>query len=228
MSTEVSTSGAVPSSPSESRWPSAIAVARRDGALRSLPSGIISASHGSTIFRVLVPARARVASPARGRDDPPAGQRIGPAADDPITLIAVVTAANNVSLGFLLHFLLTAGSAIQGRVLLLPAAEIWWTNVIVFALWYWEFDGGRPPARLRDPKAPRDFTFIQMTDPAVAAPGWRPRLADECYVSFNNASAFSPTDTMPLSRKAKELMLAHSTISPVTLLLVAARAVNIL
>jgi uncharacterized membrane protein len=145
-----------------------------------------------------------------------------------IGLIAIVSVANAVSLGFLLHFLLTAGSAVHGRQLLLAAGEIWWTNVIVFALWFWELDGGGPPARLRDPKAPRDFAFVQMTDPEVSSPGWRPRFADYFYVSFTNASAFSPTDTLPLSRKAKELMLAQSTLSLLTLLLVAARAVNIL
>ena len=67
-----------------------------------------------------------------------------------------------------------------------------------------------------------------MTDPEVAKPAWRPRFADYFYVSFTNSSAFSPTDTMPLTRTAKELMLVESTISLLTLLLVAARAVNIL
>ena len=100
--------------------------------------------------------------------------------------------------------------------------------MIVFALWFWELDGGGPPARLRAPKAPRDFAFIQMTDPEVAPPGWRPRYADYFYTSFTNSSAFSPTDTMPLSRTAKWLMLVESSISLLTLLLVASRAVNIL
>ena len=86
----------------------------------------------------------------------------------------------------------------HGRQLLLGGAQIWWTNVIVFALWFWELDGGGPPARLREPKAPRDFAFVQMTDPEVRA-GWHPRFADYLYVSFTNASAFSPTDTMPLT-----------------------------
>ena len=116
----------------------------------------------------------------------------------------------------------------QGRQLLLSAVEIWWTNVLVFALWYWELDGGGPPARLRAPKASRDFAFVQMTDPDLAAPGWLPRFGDYLYVSFTNSSAFSPTDTLPLTRMAKTLMLIQSSVSLVTLLLVAARAVNIL
>jgi hypothetical protein len=112
--------------------------------------------------------------------------------------------------------------------LLLTGGAIWLTNVIVFALWYWELDGGGPPKRLRDPSTPRDFAFVQMTDAEVAAPGWQPRFTDYLYVSFTNSSAFSPTDTMPLTRWAKLLMMVQAGLSILTLLLVAARAVNIL
>ena len=115
-----------------------------------------------------------------------------------IALTAVVSLANVTALAFLIHYLLVGGPAVHGRQLLLGGAQIWWTNVIAFALWFWELDGGGPPARLRDPEAPRDFAFVQMTDPEVAKPGWRPRFADYFYVSFTNSSAFSPTDTMPL------------------------------
>jgi uncharacterized membrane protein len=195
----------------------------------SLPGQVISPGHGSLIFRILVPVLElallvplALAAPHRHVNE--SGKRRMLA----IVMIAVVSIANTVSLAFLLHLLLTGGNAVHGRQLLLAAAEIWWTNVIAFGLWFWELDGGGPPARLRDPKAPRDFAFVQMTDPEVASPGWRPRFADYFYVAFTNASAFSPTDTLPLSRKAKELMLAESAISLVTLLLVAARAVNIL
>jgi hypothetical protein len=145
-----------------------------------------------------------------------------------IALIAIISVANVVALGFLIHFLLVGGHAVHGRQLLLAGAQVWWTNVIVFALWYWELDGGGPPARLRDPGAARDFAFVQMTDPEVSRPGWRPIFGDYFYVSFTNASAFSPTDTLPLSRTAKWLMLFESSVSLLTLLLVAARAVNIL
>ncbi len=128
---------------------------------------------------------------------------------------------------FLVHELIY-GSGVQGRTLLYGAFAIWATNVIVFALWYWELDGGGPPRRLADPKRPRDFAFVQMTDPEVSAGGWHPRFADYLYLSFTNSSAFSPTDTMPLTRWAKMLMMLESVISILTLLLVAARAVNIL
>jgi uncharacterized membrane protein len=101
--------------------------------------------------------------------------------------------------------------------------------VIVFALGYWELDGGGPVRRSEGaPARERDLAFIQMTDPEVRAKDWAPTFVDYLYVAFTNASAFSPTDTMPTTRRAKMLMLVQSAVSIVTLLLVAARAVNIL
>ena len=144
-----------------------------------------------------------------------------------MTLTAMISIANALALVFLVHELLY-GSGVHGRTLLYGAFAIWVTNVIVFALWFWELDGGGPPRRLANPKQPRDFAFVQMTDPEVSAAGWHPRFADYLYLSFTNSSAFSPTDTMPLTRWAKMLMMLESVISILTLLLVAARAVNIL
>jgi len=145
-----------------------------------------------------------------------------------IALIALISIGNAVALGLLIHQLLYHGG-IQGRSLLFAAFDLWVTNVIVFALWYWELDGGGPVRRAhRAPKKDRDFAFVQQTDPEVEADGWRATFVDYLYVAFTNASAFSPTDTMPLSRRAKMLMLVQSAVSIITLLLVAARAVNIL
>jgi hypothetical protein len=144
-----------------------------------------------------------------------------------MTLTGLISVANAVSLTYLIHLLLYDMN-VQGRVVLYAAFDVWVTNVIVFALWYWELDGGGPPKRLRDPSTPRDFAFVQMTDAEVAAPGWQPRFTDYLYVSFTNSSAFSPTDTMPLTRWAKLLMMVQAGLSILTLLLVAARAVNIL
>jgi hypothetical protein len=195
----------------------------------TLPRKIISAQHASSVFRHLVPAIAlallvplAVTAPHRHVEE--SGRRRKAA----ITLTAIISIANAATLIFLIHFLFKTGGTGDGRQLLIAAGQIWATNVIVFALWYWELDGGGPPKRLADPCAPRDFAFVQMTDPEVAAPGWHPRFVDYLYVSFTNASAFSPTDTMPLTLWAKLLMLAQSLLSIVTLLLVAARAVNIL
>jgi uncharacterized membrane protein len=227
--------GAPPAKPAqghadfEPRWPAVLAVLVAIALYASLPDEIISGAHATNVFRFGVPLLALallipLAVTAPHRHVYESGRRRALA----IALTAIVSLANVTALGFLIHYLLVGGPAVHGRQLLLGGAQIWWTNVIAFALWYWELDGGGPPARLRDPKAPRDFAFIQMTDPEVAKPAWRPRFADYLYVSFTNSSAFSPTDTMPLTRTAKELMLVESTISLLTLLLVAARAVNIL
>jgi uncharacterized membrane protein len=136
-----------------------------------------------------------------------------------IGLIAVIGAANGTALGFLIHQLLYAG-AVTGRPLLYAAFDIWVANVIVFALLYWELDGQTDELT--------DLAFPQNTDPEVKAKGWEARFTDYLYVAYTNASAFSPTDTMPLTRRAKLLMLVQSAVSITTLLLVAARAVNIL
>jgi uncharacterized membrane protein len=195
----------------------------------SLPSRIISDAEGATTIRIVVPVLAlalliplTVAAPHRHVSESGRRRKLS------IAITAIVTLANTAALVFLIHYLLTAGAAVHGKELLLAGVEVWWTNVIIFALWFWELDGGGPPARMREPEGDRDFAFVQMTDSEVSKPGWMPRFGDYFYVSFTNSSAFSPTDTLPLSRAAKDLMLIESTLSLVTLLLVAARAVNIL
>ena len=118
---------------------------------------------------------------------------------------------------------------ITGRQLLMSGGVVWLANAIAFGLAYWELDSGGPVARAlsEEPRKP-DFQFPQDENPQLAREGWAPRLMDYFYVSLTNAMAFSPTDSMPLTRPAKTLMAAESTLSAVTILLVAARAVNIL
>jgi hypothetical protein len=112
--------------------------------------------------------------------------------------------------------------------LLLNAGAVWLTSVIVFALWYWEFDRGGPAARANARKPFPDFLFPQMTAPSLAPPEWEPTFVDYLYLSFTNTTAFSPTDVMPLSRWAKLAMFVQSGLSLVLVALVVARAVNIL
>ena len=112
--------------------------------------------------------------------------------------------------------------------LLITGGAIWLTNIVAFALWYWEFDRGGPVARARAVKPYPDFQFVQMTAPEMAPPDWEPTFTDYLYLAFTNAAAFSPTDVMPLSRWAKMAMTLQSCISIVTVALVVARAVNIL
>jgi uncharacterized membrane protein len=209
----------------EPRWPSALAVLAAVGLYATLPDKLVP---GPSWVRYVVPVLflavlipLAVTAPHRHVEESGARRRAA------MTLTALITLANVIALTFLVHQLIYV-SGVGGRALLYGAFDIWATNVIAFALWYWELDGGGPPKRLADPQAPRDFAFIQMTDPEVAAPGWHPRFVDYLYLSFTNASAFSPTDTMPLTRWAKLAMLLQSAISLLTLLLVAARAVNIL
>ncbi|MDQ3866120.1 MAG: hypothetical protein M3304_04740 [Actinomycetota bacterium] len=142
-------------------------------------------------------------------------------------LLGAVSLANALLLVALVGSLLR-GTQRSGAQLLLEAMPIWSTNVIAFGLWFWAFDRGGPVRRLRPNPPPPDFQFPQMENPQLAAPGWSPHFIDYIYVSFTNSIAFSPTDAMPLSRWAKLLMLAESAISVLTVLLVAARAVNIL
>ena len=112
--------------------------------------------------------------------------------------------------------------------LLITGGAIWLTNVIVFALWYWEFDRGGPVARAQADRMYPDFQFVQMVSPGLASPDWEPAFSDYLYLSFTNATAFSPTDVMPMSRWAKMAMMVQAAISIVTVALVVARAVNIL
>jgi hypothetical protein len=144
-----------------------------------------------------------------------------------IALIAVISVANAASIVLLVH-LLVAGHHINGRDLLRAAIHIWCASVLVFALWFWQLDSGGPTARRGSSGAAPDFLFTQQAAPEFAPPGWQPRFLDYLYVSFTASTAFSPTDTMPLTQWAKMLLLVESAASMLLLLMVAARAVNIL
>ncbi|HLW45077.1 MAG TPA: hypothetical protein VKR78_02595 [Acidimicrobiales bacterium] len=148
-----------------------------------------------------------------------------------IAVIALLNIANMVSVALLVDDLLYGGIA-KGRPLLYGAVSVWLTNIIVYGLWFWQLDRGGPLTRLRGVERQPDFQFPQMLaagqSSTTTAPAWSPGFFDYFYVALTNAAAFSPTDTMPLSRAAKALMGAESLVSIVTVGIVAARAVNIL
>ncbi|HET9104782.1 MAG TPA: hypothetical protein VFN55_15630 [Solirubrobacteraceae bacterium] len=144
-----------------------------------------------------------------------------------VTLTAVVSVANIVSLALLSHELLHHGAR-NGRELIISGALIWITNVLIFGLWYWETDRGGPGRRAAGEDGPPDLLFPQMSDDRIEPVGWRPQFIDYLYVSLTNALALSPTDTMPLTPTAKSIMGLQSLVSLVTIGLVVARAVNIL
>jgi uncharacterized membrane protein len=143
-------------------------------------------------------------------------------------LIAAIGLTNLYALVQVADKLLSIGQVLNGRDLILSAINIYLTNIIIFALLYWEMDGGGPGQRLNAAHHEQDFLFPQEQNQEYKHQLWRPTFIDYLYVSSTNAMAFSPTDTMPLSRRAKLLMLAQATISLVAIALVAARAVNIL
>lgn len=146
-----------------------------------------------------------------------------------IGLIAVSTLANAWSAGrLILHLVQGTLTFHSASRLLETGAAIWITNVIVFALWYWECDRGGPAGRRNAEHKYPDFLFAQMQNPELSPPDWEPGFADYLFLSFTNASAFSPTDVLPLSRWAKMTMMLQAGVSLSTVALVVARAINIL
>jgi predicted house-cleaning NTP pyrophosphatase (Maf/HAM1 superfamily) len=125
---------------------------------------------------------------------------------------------------------LVSGSAdeLTGPQLLQSGATLWFANVVAFGLAFWTADAGGPVRRAMAPTRTHvDFSFPQDSA-GIPGDGWAPHLVDYLYVSLTNSIAFSPTDTMPLSRRAKGMMAVGALVSAITVLLVAARAVNIL
>lgn len=147
-----------------------------------------------------------------------------------ITLLTLVWVFNVLGVLLLVASLVShSGVQLTGRQLLFTGAGVWLTDAIAFGLAFWELDCGGPVARaLAANRVKPDLQFPQDENPQLARDGWSPRLWDYAYLSLTNSIAFSPTDAMPLTRQAKALMAAESTLSAVTVLLVAARAVNIL
>ena len=153
-----------------------------------------------------------------------------------IGLASLIIATNMVALGLLVHALTVPDT--PGGPLLIAAMQVWLTNVIGFALLFWEMDRGGPVARRITPRKkmqPAEWRFSQdenhdaIEEIAVSSSkesGWIPTFVDYLYVSLTNSSAFSPTDTMPLSSRAKVLMGVEATAALLTSLLVIARAVG--
>ena len=209
----------------EPRWPALLAVLAAMGLQLILPNNLLQGLGN----RALIPSLEGVlllvlliANPGRISKEESRLRIVG------IALIALITVANVVSLIELIHALLypTGGHA-GGRSLVYASVPIWLTNVIVFGLWYWELDRGGPATRQQPQHRQPDFLFPQMSTPG-SAPGWTPDFLDYLYTSFTNATAFSPTDTMPLTAWAKLLMMLQSLASLVTVAVVVSRAVNIL
>lgn len=154
-----------------------------------------------------------------------------------LTLVALIAVANAIALVLLLRQLVTTDHS-RAVELLIAAGQVWLTNVIVYGLAFWELDRGGPVARTHLPRhqlAPADFRFPQDEDHDTVdevqagsskVSDWVPAIVDYLYVSLSNSSAFSPTDTMPLSTRAKILMGIESTSALVISVLVIAKGVG--
>lgn len=143
-------------------------------------------------------------------------------------LVLIITAVVFVLLTKLVALLLGGGNEIRGWPLLSSGVYVWVSNILAFGLWYWLVDRGGPHARLNHAEERPDFFFPEMAATDAADPHWSPNLVEYMYLSFTNATAFSPTDTLPLTSRVRALMTVEAAMSLATIALVAARAVNIL
>jgi uncharacterized membrane protein len=206
---------------SEAHWPPQLIVAIAIALQLLLPDRLSAGPHWllPSIEAVML-ISLFVASPQQIKDRHRTRRRIA------VTLSALASIANGISLALLSH-LLFKPTPPGGHALIISGALIWVTNVLIFSLWYWEMDRGGPGFRAAGQDGPPDFLFPQMTERELCE-GWRPQFADYLYVSLTNATAISPTDTMPLTLMAKFIMGLQSLVSLVTIGLVISRAVNIL
>ena len=208
----------------EARWQAAVAVAAAVALQFPLPGRLVLLHPGWLLpaLQGLLLLALVMANPRRINRESRALRVLG------LSLAALLSLANAWSVAQLVIGLVNGKEGTTAGPLLVTGGAIWLTNVIVWGLWYWEFDRGGPVARANADRMYPDFQFAQMATPQLAPPDWEPAFADYLYLSFTNAAAFSPTDVLPLSRWAKMGMTAQATVSIVTVALVVARAVNIL
>jgi hypothetical protein len=179
------------------------------------PTWLLAGVEAALLVALVVVAPARATTHSVGR------RRFG------LAVVGIVSLTNVVALVRLVHYLINGGT-IGGHQLILSGLVLWATNVLLFAVWYWEMDRGGPVSRFLRPDALPDLLFPQMGSPSLAPPGWRPGFGDYLYTSLTNSTAFSPTDTMPLTLTAKAVMGLQGVTALLTIGLVVARAVNIL
>ena len=209
----------------ERRWPMATAVLLTGLLRTTLPPQLRLNDARPVLFAVLLGLVVALAltDPAR-IDRQSAWLRILTAL--PIALITIANGGSTVRLVYAILF--AHPFTQQARTLLVAGAVIWLTNVIAFALWYWDLDRGGAAARALGSTAEPAFLFPEMSNPEHVRAGWYPAFVDYLHLSFNAAMAFSPTDVSAIKPWAKLMMMAEEAISVVVGILVIARAVNIL
>jgi uncharacterized membrane protein len=207
----------------EVRWPVSVIVAAMIAMQLAVPHRLTPTGHWllpaieAFLLAILI-----LSNPARMTSRSPLLRALG------LALIATATVANGYSAVNLVIGLVNGTEGGDAAALLITGGNIWLTNIIIFGLWYWELDRGGPASRAMAQRTRPGFLFPQMTTPALADPTWEPQFVDYLYLAYTNATAFSPTDTLPFARWAKLAMMLQSAISLATGALVIARAVNIL
>lgn len=208
----------------EPRWPAALAILAvlllltvLPGRVRLLPVWVLYV----VVTAVLLPMAGVALAAARAR-----WLRVERA----ITLlfVALMGLATLSVLAYLVGTMVERPADIGGLQLLTSSIAVWVTNVLLFSLLYWRMDRGGPEARANDADTKPDWLFPQSGAPTEAPPGWRPTFVDYLFLAFSTATAFSPTDALPMTSRAKMLMMLESSVSLSTLVVVASRAINIL
>ena len=201
------------------RWPATVALVAVGVLLALVSSQLTVGPSWVPLAVILVLSVPLTVASLRGR---PHVRRVIGFAGLVIVTVAVASAA-----ALLIRQLLQG--PVEGTYLLTGAGAIWAANLLTFSLWYWEIDGGGPSERSRDGHVSSDFLFPQLQiGDGTSSGGWWPGFLDYMFVAFNASTAFSPTDTLLLTRRAKVLMMIQSLISGVTVIVIAARAINTL
>ncbi len=205
----------------EPHWPAASALLVCVGLYIILPGRLVVGPRWILPVLIALPLAPLMAQRHRRPDESPWVRHLT------IGLIALITLANMISVTLLVHELLRT-VVVQGRNLIYSAISIWLTNVIVFGLWFWELDRGGPHRRAGTDAEFADIQFPQMENPTLAPGDWRPHFFDYLYTSLSNGTSFAPADAMPMSLRAKALFASEAIVSLVTIVVVGARAINIL
>jgi hypothetical protein len=214
----------VPDRPIEPRWPVALTILVALGLAGVLPDRLRLVPSWVLYLQVMAILASMVAVWRTG------GKRRWLKVERAVVLILclVMGVATLGGLSELIKAIVTGSKAIDGVYLLTSSIALWVSNVLLFSLLYWQIDLGGPEARLHHSRRHPDWLFPQSGLPQDLMPDWRPTFVDYLFLAFTTATAFSPTDTLPLTSRAKLMMMAESTISLVNLAAVAARAINIL
>jgi len=207
----------------ETRWPAATAVVAASGLQMALPRWLSAGPHWLLPAAEIGLLCALVASSPGRLERRSALLRTGG-----LVLAGLLSLANAGSAALLVSDLARGANPQSAAGLLLAGGLLWAANVLIFALWYWELDRGGPADRCHAVRMYPDFLFPQMQQPDVAPADWQPFFTDYLYLSFSNAISFASSDVTPLTRWAKAMMMLQSAVSVAAVVLVIARAVNII